>query len=68
MALSLTGASVLHPSGAIEFLAVKFALADGSSPVLLLDRIAAAAIKALIDSADRLNWDANSLRPGPTSH
>lgn len=68
MALSLAGEPVLHPSGIIKFLAIKIALADGSSPTVLLDRLAAAAIKKLIAETDSLNWNGNPLRAGPTPH
>src|SRR4051812_47897050 len=68
MALSLAGKPVLHPSGVIQFLAIKIALADGTSPIVLLDRMAAAAMKTVIESADSINWDGNALVPGPTSH
>jgi hypothetical protein len=63
--LSLKGTPVLHPTGAIQFLAVKFALADGSFETVLFDRMDAAALKSLVDAADRMNWDGNLLRPGP---
>jgi hypothetical protein len=67
-ALSLRGLPCIGVMGAIEYLAVKFALAGGGFATVLLDRMAAAALKTLIDRTDSINWDGNALRPGPAVH
>src|SRR5216684_4247634 len=67
-ALSLAELPCLSDTGTIEYIAVKFALANGGFATVLLDRMAGAALKKLVDSADSINWDANALRPGPTAH
>jgi hypothetical protein len=67
-ALSLKGLPCLGKDAAIEYLAVKFALQNGAVTTVLLDRVAAIALKALIDNAELLNWDAGALRPGPIAH
>jgi hypothetical protein len=67
-ALSLRGLPCISTTGAIEYLAVKFALANGAFATVLLDRMAAAALKTLIVGADSINWDGNALRPGPAVH
>lgn len=68
IAISLRGKPMLHESGIIQFLAVKFALVDGSFETILLDRMSASALRALIAAADKVNWDGNAMRPGGTSH
>ena len=68
IALSLKGMPVLHPTGIIQFVAVKFALADGSFTIVAVDQMGATALKTLIDAADRVNWDGNALRAGPARH
>lgn len=67
-AISLAGHPMLAATGIIEYLAVKFALEDGSFVTVLLDEMSAGALKALVEAADSVNWDGNTLRPGPTSH
>jgi hypothetical protein len=64
-ALSLKGKPVLHATGAIQFLAVKFALTDGTFETLLLDRLAANALLALISATNQVDWDGRAMRPGP---
>jgi hypothetical protein len=66
-AISLRGIPCLD-SDTIEYLAVKFALANGGFATVLLDRMAAAALRALIVSAESINWDGNALRAGSMPH
>ncbi len=66
--LSLKGKPVLHESGVIQFLAVKFALADGTFSTVLLDRLAASALTSLVDAANTVNWDGGALKPGSARH
>jgi hypothetical protein len=67
-ALSLAGLPCLGDTGVIEYLAIKFALANGGFATVLLDRMAAAAVRRLIVSVESINWDGNALRAGPTPH
>jgi hypothetical protein len=65
---SLKGKPVVGPRGDIGYIAVKFALYDGSFVTMLFDRVAASAFAAHVQSADRINWDGNALKPGQTAH
>jgi hypothetical protein len=68
--LSLRGKPVPDPkgSGIIQFLAVKFALSDGTSTTVLMDRMAASVLRKLVEAADSINWDGNAMRAGPERH
>jgi hypothetical protein len=45
-----------------------FALKNGDVRMVLLDQLAAAAVKTLIDAADKVNWSGKTLDPGSTAH
>jgi hypothetical protein len=68
VALSLKALPCISPTGIVEYVAVKFALQNGDTPTVLLDRFAAGAFLAVIDSMNQVGWDGTVLRAGPMSH
>jgi hypothetical protein len=68
IAISFKGKPVLQSMTDIEFLAVKFALADGSFEVVLLDQFSARALGTLIDAVNRLEWKTDAVRPKGPQH
>jgi len=67
-AISLKAIPCLADSGAIEYVAVKFALVNGGFATVLLDGFAASAMREAIDAADQAQWDGNTLKTGPSAH
>ena len=65
-AISLAVLPCLAETGTIEYLAVKFAL--GNFATVLLDRLAAAALREAIKATGQVQWDGNTLRAGPSAH
>jgi hypothetical protein len=63
IAISFKGKPVLQSMNDIGFLAVKFALADGSFEVVLLDQFSARALGKLIDTVNGLEWKTDAVRP-----
>lgn len=57
-ALSLRGKPILAPPDRIGFIAVKFALADGTTPTILLDEMAGRALWRLLQTANEFQWTA----------
>jgi hypothetical protein len=62
--LSLKGCACAVSADAIGMLAVKFALADGSFEIVLLDRLAAATLHRLIDVANKTDWKTEAANLG----
>jgi hypothetical protein len=67
-AVSLKAVPVPNPNYGIEFIAVKFALADGAFSIVLLDHFCARALAASIEMANKLNWSAATVIPSETKH
>ena len=67
-AISLAVLPCLAETRTIEYLAVKFALANGNFATVLLDRLAAAALREAIKATGQVQWDGNTLRAGPSAH
>jgi len=63
IAVSFKGTPVLASINDIGFIAVKFALADGTFPVVLLDRFSAAALRQLIQAVEQIEWKTDAVRP-----
>jgi hypothetical protein len=68
IAISLRGKPVLLSVKEIGFIAVKFALADGTSQTVLLDRLSAAALRKLIQSVEGIDWKTDAVRPRGPKH
>jgi hypothetical protein len=68
MVLSFRAKPVLETKDAIQFLAVKFALANGAFETVLLDRMAAAPLASLIQTVEGMRWLTDALKPGPSRH
>jgi hypothetical protein len=69
IAVSFKGVPVPVPSLEIEYLAVKFAFADGTFVTLLLDQFAGRALHGLLSTVNGLNWSGVSVLPtGPARH
>jgi hypothetical protein len=66
--VSFKGMPVLSSVEVIGFLAVKFALSDGSFTTIVLDRLAAEGLWTLIDGPKKLGWRTDALRGGPSRH
>lgn len=67
--VSFDGQAVLDDAGErIRFLAVKFALANGETPTILLDPLATPALGTLLELPVKLNWSTASLKAGDTQH
>ena len=66
--LSFKGKPVLASIDEIGFLAVKFALADGTFETVLFDRFAGETLWQLFQSAKQIEWKTAALRPGPGRH
>jgi hypothetical protein len=54
--------------GVIELVAVKFALANGSSETLLLDEVSARALGADVSLLKDLGWQTDALQPKGSAH
>jgi hypothetical protein len=65
---SFKGKPVVTTPEAISFIAVKFALHDGSFATVLLDFFAAQALRSLIETVDRTGWKTVAVTPGGTRH
>ena len=52
----------------IGFIAVKFALHDGSFETVLLDYFSARVFRSLIDSVDKVGWKTAPVVPDETRH
>jgi hypothetical protein len=59
---------VMDSKGNIGFLALKLALYDGSSEIILLDRFSAEILHHLIQTAKTLDWKADALKSGNVPH
>jgi hypothetical protein len=68
MAVSFKAKPVLQSADAIQFIAVKFALANGAFETVLLDRMAAAPLASLIQTIEGMQWLTAALKPGPARH
>jgi hypothetical protein len=68
IAASFKGKPVATSPEDIGFLAVKFALHDGSFSTVLLDYFSARVLRTLIDSADRIGWKTTAVTPAETQH
>jgi hypothetical protein len=66
--VSFKGTPVLLSVEEIGFLTIKFALADGTFPTVVLDRLAAEALWSLIQGPKGLGWRTDALRGGPSQH
>ena len=66
--LSLRAMPIPISTEEIGFVAVKFALDDGTLPVLLLDRIAANALLTALQTANEIDWKTAAVKPGPARH
>lgn len=68
IAASFKGKPVVTSPENIGFIAVKFALHDGSFGTVLLDYFATRALTALIDSVDKIGWKTTAVMPDWTRH
>jgi hypothetical protein len=67
-AVSFKGMPVLISSEDIGFMAIKFALADGTFETVLLDQLAGEALWQLLESVKQIDWKTKALKPGPSRH
>jgi hypothetical protein len=68
IAASFKGKPVATSPDDIGFLAVKFALHDGSFATVLLDYFSPRVLRTLIDSADKIGWKTAAVIPDGTRH
>jgi hypothetical protein len=63
VAVGFRGEPVMITQKEIGFIALKFAVAEGDTQVLLLDQFAARVLHKLIGTANELDWKSDSLMP-----
>ena len=68
IAASLRGKPLATSPKNIGFIAVKFALHDGSFATVLLDYFSARALATLIGSIDKIGWKTAQVLPDETRH
>jgi hypothetical protein len=68
IAASLRGKPLATSPENIGFIAVKFALHDGSFATVLLDYFSARALATLIGSVDKIGWKTAPVLPDETRH
>ena len=68
IAASFKGKPVVTSPENIGFIAIKFALHDGSFETVLLDYFSARVLRSLIDSVDKIGWKTAAAKPGETRH
>jgi hypothetical protein len=68
IAVSFKGKPVLASTEDIGFLAVKFALADGTATTILLDRMSAEPLAHLIETVKSTQWKTGSMKPKGGPH
>jgi hypothetical protein len=68
IAASLEGKPVVTSPENIGFIAIKFALHNGSFAIVLLDYFSARALAGLIDSVDKIGWKTTAVIPDATRH
>jgi CheY-like chemotaxis protein len=68
IAASLKGKPLATSPENIGFIAVKFALHDGSFATVLLDYFSARALATLIGSIDKIGWKTAQVLPDETRH
>jgi hypothetical protein len=65
---SFKGKPVVTTPESISYLAVKFALHDGSFATVLLDFFAAQILRGLIETVDNTGWKTAAVVPDSTRH
>ena len=68
IAASFKGKPVATTPESISYIAVKFALHDGSFATLLLDRFSAQLLRSLIETVDNIAWQTAGAIPDATRH
>jgi hypothetical protein len=68
IAASFKGKPVATSPEDISYVAVKFALHDGSFATVLLDYYSAQLLRGLIDSVDKMSWKTAAVTAGKTQH
>jgi hypothetical protein len=60
-AISFAGEPVMISKDEIGFIALKFAVLDGDTRVVLLDQFAARVLQRLLDTANKADWKTKNL-------
>jgi hypothetical protein len=68
IAASFKGKPVVTSPENIGFIAIKFALHDGSFETVLLDYFSARVLRSLIDSVDAIGWRTAAVAPDQRQH
>jgi hypothetical protein len=68
IAASFKGKPVVTSPEQTGFIALKFALHDGSFETPLSDYFSARVLRSLIDSVDKIGWKTASMMPDDTRH